>query len=354
MSKKLIDMTGRRIGYLTVINYAGNELWNCKCDCGNVVQRRGAQLRKTTLSNCGCRRAEISIRNGAANKVNLVGERIGNIRVTKCLGRINGREFFECECDCGSTIQIERRYLVERTKTHCGCQNRKDMTGKKIDMLTVLSFYRIGKHGTAMWRCKCDCGNEKVVDGALLRNGMSTSCGCLQPLVTSLAKKKYNEYSIVGDTVYVTLPNSDHKMMCDIDDWEKLKMYFWRLGKNGYVLTNIGNNGPEYTAFHMNVIKCPNGMVRDHINRNRIDNRKVNLRIVTHEVNARNTSTPRTNTSGYKGVTYSKTDRKFIAQISVGRKTYHLGRFDTAKEAYVARLSGEEKYFGQIYSEIDG
>jgi hypothetical protein len=294
--------------------------------------------------------SELSRENGRTNKIDLLGKRFGKIVVLDLADVVDGKEFFNCKCDCGSIIRVERRYLLDGSKTHCGCGNRIDMTGKKIGMLTVLSFDGIGKHGTALWRCRCDCGNEKVVDGALLRGGVSISCGCLQSIATRKARKKYNDYTIDGDVVYVKLSNSDKTMICDLDDWDRLKKYCWSIGSGGYARTNLIDDVVRRT-FHMNVIDCPEGMVRDHINRNRLDNRKCNLRIVSMEVNARNTSLNKNNTTGYKGVTRPSSDNKFHAQISVGNKTYHLGRFDTAEEAYQARLRGEEKYFGEVYSE---
>lgn len=350
MGRKLIDMTGRKIGRLLVVGYAGNELWDCMCDCGNFVQRRGAQLRRSKYSSCGCASANVSRANGRSTKIDLVGKRIGMLTVLRCSDEAVGNEEFECVCDCGERVFVKRRYLVSGEKTHCGCQNRKDMTGKRIGMLTVLSFAGMGKHGTALWNCRCDCGNEKVVDGALLRNGMSASCGCLQKIATSRARKKHNNFTVDGNIVRVRLSNTDKEMICDADDWDRLGGYCWYLGSGGYARTNASNETVR-GAFHANVIDCPEGMVRDHINRNRLDNRKSNLRIVTHDVNARNANAQKNNTSGYRGVSLAR-GGKYVAQISVGGKAYHLGRYDTAEEAYKARLAGEKKYFGEVYSSV--
>ena len=55
-----------------------------------------------------------------------------------------------------------------------------DMTGQKINRLTVLSRAENSNQGRARWLCRCDCGNEKVILGSHLRNGNIKSCGCLQ------------------------------------------------------------------------------------------------------------------------------------------------------------------------------
>lgn len=56
---------------------------------------------------------------------------------------------------------------------------RIDLTGQRFGRLTVIE-YDHAEHDGAHWLCKCDCGNEKVVAGYLLRNGGAKSCGCLK------------------------------------------------------------------------------------------------------------------------------------------------------------------------------
>lgn len=53
-----------------------------------------------------------------------------------------------------------------------------DLTGKRFGRLTVLERARNNKDGRTMWRCLCDCGNERIVMGKCLRNGHTSSCGC--------------------------------------------------------------------------------------------------------------------------------------------------------------------------------
>lgn len=58
-------------------------------------------------------------------------------------------------------------------------ENFIEMTGKRFGRLVVLERVGSNKKGNAKWRCKCDCGNETVVDGCRLRSGYTRSCGCL-------------------------------------------------------------------------------------------------------------------------------------------------------------------------------
>lgn len=77
-------------------------------------------------------------------------------------------------------------------------------------------------------------------------------------------------------------------------------------------------------------------MMLDHINQVKTDNRIVNLREVTASENVQNTSLMANNTSGYRGVTWSKKKHRWKAQITVNKKRIALGHFDTAESAFMA------------------
>lgn len=80
----------------------------------------------------------------------------------------------------------------------------------------------------------------------------------------------------------------------------------------------------------------------DHINRVRTDNRISNLRAVSHAENMANYGTPRTNTSGVRGVSWNKKNQCWEAKATVDGKRQHLGSFATLEEAARAfSLHGE-------------
>ena len=56
----------------------------------------------------------------------------------------------------------------------------KDIVNNKYGKLIVLCYYKNDKYNNALWLCKCDCGNELIVNGYALRSGHTQSCGCLQ------------------------------------------------------------------------------------------------------------------------------------------------------------------------------
>jgi hypothetical protein len=79
----------------------------------------------------------------------------------------------------------------------------------------------------------------------------------------------------------------------------------------------------------------------DHINRDKLDNRKSNLRFVTHKENTFNQSVRVNNKSGIRGISYDSSRKKWIATI--GNRS--LGRFKTKDEAIEARVKAEQDYF---------
>ena len=99
---------------------------------------------------------------------------------------------------------------------------------------------------------------------------------------------------------------------------------------------------------HRLIMNTPDGMVVDHINGNGLDNQKVNLRNCTDGENKRNRNMPRGNTSGLKGVSWSKQNKKWDARISTNNKQICLGTFSNKEDAYRAYVDACQKYHGNF------
>ena len=82
----------------------------------------------------------------------------------------------------------------------------------------------------------------------------------------------------------------------------------------------------------------------DHINRNKADNRIANLRLATYEQNAQNRLKNSKNTSGFKGVTWHKRDKRWQAAITVKGKVLHLGYYKVLDDASKAYIEASKKY----------
>lgn len=129
----------------------------------------------------------------------------------------------------------------------------------------------------------------------------------------------------------------------DPEDAHLLTAYRWQVHKYGrdkwYVSARLAT-GTLY--LHRLIMGCTkgDGLEVDHWDGDGLNNRRSNLRVVTHAVNLRNQRLSIANTSGYTGV--SKARKRWIAQTKVKGKKVHLGTFDTPKAAHEARQAFEQ------------
>lgn len=222
----------------------------------------------------------------------------------------------------------------------------ENLSGRRFGRLKVLSIEE--KRGNYYYyRCKCDCGKEKITRGTALKAGSVKSCGCLQKEKARKhlyeITKKYNEFFIEDGVAHVTLSNSGREMLCDANDWILLKDCCWCEDAYGYAVSR--SRGKKMFRLHDCIMKPSEGLIVDHINRNTYDNRRSNLRVVTQRVNVLNSKMKSTNTSGYTGVWRRKDTGRWSARIVVNYKEIRLGCFDTKQEAIEARDKAYDKYF---------
>ncbi len=133
------------------------------------------------------------------------------------------------------------------------------------------------------------------------------------------------------------------RALIDIEDVEEAKKYKWYLTR-GYVR----NHKSRLFLHHLILYKPDSGYVVDHINRNRLDCRKNNLRIVDYQTNGINKGKQSNNTSGHPGVSWSKERQKWEAHIKLDGRKINLGRYLSLQEAVEVRLRAELKHFGHI------
>lgn len=119
----------------------------------------------------------------------------------------------------------------------------------------------------------------------------------------------------------------------------------WHIDATGYVR---GRFAGRVQHLHRVLIAVPAGFVVDHINGDKLDNRRVNLRTCRQAENSRNTPRKRNNTSGVTGVSWDTTRQRWLAHIKVDRKFINLGWHDSLDAAAQARAAGEREHFGEF------
>jgi hypothetical protein len=132
-------------------------------------------------------------------------------------------------------------------------------------------------------------------------------------------------------------------MEMDLDKWEEVgKSKCWRYHL-GYAAT--WDSGKLNLCHVLLFPDCPDGMVRDHIDGNRLNNKRENIRFVTQQQNAWNHKDLSSCKSGVSGV--YKQGSRWRAHIFRGGQHISLGMYDTKEEAIEARRQGEIQYFGE-------
>ena len=154
----------------------------------------------------------------------------------------------------------------------------------------------------------------------------------------------------------MTVYTNKYKIPFQIDkeDYESVSNYFWHKDGNGYLMTNIRKYDNGTCVGHTQIIlhhflmgKAGIGLYWDHIDRNKMNNYRYNLRIVDPVTSGFNSSIRFTNMSGYPGV-YA-TAKGFGAYLAVKGKRIRLGNFNTYEEAVATRRIAELKYRGMNY-----
>lgn len=98
----------------------------------------------------------------------------------------SGRAMWRCVCDCGVVRLIQGHHLRTGHTQSCGCVSRRQQSERQTISLTGRRFGRLvvldlhgREHGKVSWRCICDCGNLAYPSSWSLRSGVTRSCGCL-------------------------------------------------------------------------------------------------------------------------------------------------------------------------------
>lgn len=147
-----------------------------------------------------------------------------------------------------------------------------------------------------------------------------------------------NKIIIKADHAEIELFSTKHGVkntIIDLEDVDKCKNYRWFFVLDGNTFYSYAHKGSTTIKLHRLIMDAPTKIVVDHINRDGLDNRKINLRLCTQKENIRNSKLYKNNSSGYKGISFIR--NKWRSRIFIEGKDKHLGLFDTLEEAITAR-----------------
>ena len=232
------NLIGQKFGKLTVlyrdedrVSASGKKsvIWHCKCDCGNEVNVKAANLKRGSTKSCGCSQGFIQ-----RSFKDRSGERYGRLLVLyRAPDYISpkGKHIVQwhCLCDCGKECIIGVNSLRNGKSASCGCLRKEithnrlfeDLSGKQFGRLTVQArgddHVSCSGERRVKWICKCECGNTILVTAHDLKSGHTLSCGCYKrDIITQceeLVGRKFGKLTVISRAPNYIRPNGQAAIM---------------------------------------------------------------------------------------------------------------------------------------------
>lgn len=118
------DEEGKKYGRLTVIEQSSKKTqsraiyWICQCECGNIVEVKGTDLRNGKTKSCGCLAQESR---GQSILINEIGNKYGKLTVIDKIRLNNQNTYWKCQCECGNVTYCSGSVLRQGKANSCGC-----------------------------------------------------------------------------------------------------------------------------------------------------------------------------------------------------------------------------------------
>ena len=240
-----------------------------------------------------------------------------------------GHSYWKCVCDVCGTEKIVRseRLLSGCVECNVCLTNARDLTGKKIERLTVLGRAS-PKRNRPRWRCVCECGVVLEVYEYSLLSGNTKSCGCLQRERTSKAKTIHGH-------------NRKHHTTCEYKSRSGMIQrccnphytHYEDYGGQGITVSPLWEN--NFVKFLADVGRAPLGFSIDRIDNNG-NYEPGNVRWSPPPIQAQGRRGNKHTKIGIKGTTIQRNSSRFEARIGHSGLNPRLGSYDTAEEAGLA------------------
>ena len=314
------DITGQRFGKLTAVRPTdqrggGCVKWECQCDCGNTVFVASNNLIAGRKKSCGCNRG---------SKKDITGQRSGKLTALRPTDQRlkDGSVIWECQCDCGTKLNVAQIKLSRGHKKSCGCKctRMKDIAGQRFGMLTALRPSNQRRGGSVVWECLCDCGKNALVQADSLLSGNTKSCGCNRGGKIDISGQRFGKLTALYPTEQREYGSVLWKCQCDCGNTVLQKAPLLCSG----VIVSCGCYGRELIKETMEEYKEKNYVEGTSISslysKRRSDNK-----------------------SGVPGVTFDEKRQKWRVNIGFKCKNYPLGYYTELEDAVAVRKLAEDK-----------
>lgn len=220
-----------------------------------------------------------------------------------------------------------------------------DLSGITVDDIYIENITdQRTNNGKIIWKCKCLlCGNECYINGDKIKYHKSRlNCGCKKDTGLGRGKKsKLNKYIEFSDFILGFATNTNNVFYIDKDDYVKISQYSWYESDSGYMMSRIKG---KLIRLHRFIMNAPDNLCVDHINHNRTDCRKSNMRLCTRKENCHNYGISSQNKSGVTGVCWDSNKNKWLVTI----QHRFIGYYDDFYEAVKARQLEEQIRYGEF------
>ena len=233
---------------------------------------------------------------------------------------------------CGKTFYAEH----PKHPKYCSedCRNSKiiknEHVGEKFGKLTIVSDFQKNRRRYA--ECKCECGGNKTTLYKSLKNGSTTSCGCIRRIELS---NRVNDYGVKLIRRTYKTEKGMWKCLCKCP----------KCGKEFEIQLNKFNRTKSCGCI---------------VSEKSSENMKEGWKNTTSKGYENNTQVfsmiaetkSKNNTSGTRGVSFNKRSGKWTAYIGFQNNIIHLGSYSTIESAIAARKDAEEKIYGGFIEEF--
>lgn len=137
--------------------------------------------------------------------------------------------------------------------------------------------------------------------------------------------------------------------LVDDEDFEALNRHKWYYSQ-GYAMRDewLGSSKKKHLQMHRVIMDTPAGNDTDHLNRDKLDNRRENLRVCTRSQNSVNKGIQKNSTTGFKGVHFFKRTGKWMSYVHLDKKRVYLGYFASPEAAATAYNKAVSEHYGEF------